>query len=109
MALTTEPLIQHLSALLVIIWLVRDAPNLVLNRLSTHPVENFFGLLRRITQDVNPFSQMLKVTANMPLMNKGIETFAKEADLDVRRIPSRMNMAGLKFRGAKLRRSTCPG
>jgi hypothetical protein len=42
-------------------------------------------------------------------MNDGIETLSKEGDLDVRRIPTCMNMAGVKFRGAKWRRRTCPG
>jgi hypothetical protein len=46
--------------------------------LSTHPVENFFGLLRRIIHDVNTFNQMLKAMANLHLMNKGIEIPSKQ-------------------------------
>jgi hypothetical protein len=51
-----EALIRHLNALLAIIWLLRDASDIALDRLSTHPVENFFGLLRRIIHDVNMFN-----------------------------------------------------
>jgi hypothetical protein len=70
--------------------------------MSTYPVENFFGLLRRIIHDVKTFNQMLKATANLRLMNKGIEALSKEGDPDVRRIPTRMNMAGVKVREAQM-------
>jgi hypothetical protein len=45
---------------------------------------------------------MLKPIANMPLMNEGIETLSKEGGPDVRRIPTRMNMAGVKVREAQM-------
>jgi hypothetical protein len=100
--LTTEALIRHLNTLLAIIWLPRDALDLALDRLSTHPVENFVGLLRSVVHDVNTFNHMLKATANLRLMNEGIETLSKEGDPDVRRIPTRMNMAGVKVREAQM-------
>jgi hypothetical protein len=46
-------------------------------------VENSFGLLRRIIHDVNTFNQMLKTTANLRLMNEGMEILSKEGDPDV--------------------------
>jgi hypothetical protein len=96
--LTKEPLIRHLNTLLAIIWLSRDACNIAPDRLSTYPVENFFGLLRRIIHDVDTLNQMLKATDNLHLMNEGIEILLKEGDPDVRRIPARMNIAGVKIR-----------
>jgi hypothetical protein len=45
---------------------------------------------------------MLKATANLRLMNEGIETLSKEGNLDVRRIPTRMNMASVKVREAQM-------
>jgi hypothetical protein len=36
------------------------------------------------------------------LMNEGIETLSKDADLDVRKIPTRMNTAGVKVREAQM-------
>jgi hypothetical protein len=74
--LTTETLIRHLNKLLAIIWLLRDAPDLALDRLSTHPVENFFGRLRRIIHDVNTFNQMLKAIDNLGLMNEGVKALS---------------------------------
>jgi hypothetical protein len=53
--------------------LPRDASDIALDRLSTHHVENFFDLLRRIIHDVNTSNQMLKATVNLRLMNEGIE------------------------------------
>jgi hypothetical protein len=100
--LITEALIRHLNTLLAIIWLLRDTPDLALDRVSTHFVENFFDLFRRIIHDDNPFNQMLKATANLHLMNEGIEILSKEGDSDVRRIPTGMNMAGVKAREAQM-------
>jgi hypothetical protein len=91
-----------LNALLEIIWLLRDALDLVLDRLWIHPVKNFFGLLRRTIHDGNTFNQMLKATANMSLMNEWIENLSNERNPDVRRIPTCMNMADVKFRGAQM-------
>jgi hypothetical protein len=82
--------------------LLRDASDIALDRLSTHPVENFCGLLRRIIHDVNTFNQMLKATANLCLINEGLKILSKEGDPDVRRIPTRMNMAGVKIRKAQM-------
>jgi hypothetical protein len=45
---------------------------------------------------------MLKVTANLRLMNEGIEILSKEGDPDVWRIPTRMNMARVKIRKAQM-------
>jgi DUF4097 and DUF4098 domain-containing protein YvlB len=87
---------------LAIIWLLRDASNITLNRLSTHPVENFFGLLMRIIHDVSTFNQMLKATANLRLMNEGIEILSKEGAPDVRQISTRMNMASVKIGKAQM-------
>jgi hypothetical protein len=100
--LTKDALIRHLNTLLAIIWLFRDASDVALDRLSRHPVENFFGLPRRIIHDVNTFNQMLKATADMCLMNEGIEILSKEGDPDVRPTPTRMNMAGVKIRKAQM-------
>jgi hypothetical protein len=100
--LTKEDLIRHLNTLLAIIWLLREASDIALDRLSTHPVENFFGLLRRMIHDVNTFNQMLKATANLRLMNERIDILSKEGDSDVQRIPTRMNMAGVKIRKAQM-------
>jgi hypothetical protein len=100
--LTKEALTRHLNTLLAIIWLLRDASDIALDRLSTHPLENFFGLVRRTIHDVNTFNQMLKATANLCLMNEGIEILSKEGDPDVCRIPTRMNMPGVKIRKAQM-------
>jgi hypothetical protein len=100
--LTKEGLIRHLNTLLAIVWLLRDASDIALDGLSTHPVENFFGLLRKTVHDVNTFNQMLKETANLRLMNQGTEILSKEGDPYVRRIPTRMNMASLKIRKAQM-------
>jgi hypothetical protein len=100
--LTTEALIRYLNILLAVIWLLRDVSELVLDRLSIHPVENFFSLLRRTIQDVNTFRSMLMATANLRLMNEGIETLSKEADSDIQKIPTRINMAGVKLREAQI-------
>jgi hypothetical protein len=100
--LTKEALIRHLNTLLVIIWLLRDASDIAFDRLSTHLVDNFFGLLRRIIHDVNTFNQMFNGTANLSLMNEGIEILLKEGDPDVRRIPTCMNMASVKIRKAQM-------
>jgi hypothetical protein len=66
-------------------------------------------LLRRIIRDVDTFNQMLKATANLRLMNEGIETFSKEGDPDVRRIPARMTMVDVKVGMPKWRKRTCSG
>jgi hypothetical protein len=100
--LTKEALIRHLNTLLAIICLLRDASDIALDRFSVHPVEHFFGLLRRITHDVNTFNQMVKATANLRLMNDGIEILSKEGDPDRRRIPTHMNMAAVKIRKAQM-------
>jgi hypothetical protein len=100
--LMKEVLIPLLNTLLAIIWLLRDASDIALDCLSTPPAENFFGLLRRIIHDANMFSQMLQATVNLRLMNERIEILSKEGDPDVRRIPTRMNMAGLKIRKAQI-------
>jgi hypothetical protein len=100
--LTKGALVRYLNTLLAIIWLLRDASDIALDRLSTHPVENFFGLLRRMIHDVNIFNQMLKATANLRLMKEGIEILSKEADPDFRRIPTRMTIAGVKIRKTQM-------
>jgi hypothetical protein len=76
--LTTEALIQYLNTLLAMFWLLRDVSDLGLDRLSTHPVEHFFSLLRRIIHDVNTFHQTLRAAVNLRLTNKGIETLSRE-------------------------------
>jgi hypothetical protein len=58
--------------------LLRDASDLALDRLSTHPAESFFGLLRRIVRNANAFNQIPKVTANLHLMNERIETLSRK-------------------------------
>jgi hypothetical protein len=40
----------------------------------------------------------VKATGDLPLMKEGIAILSKEGDPDVRRIPTRMNMAGMKIR-----------
>jgi hypothetical protein len=82
--------------------LLPDASDIALDYLSTHPVENLFGLLRRILHDVNMFNQILKTTADLRLMNEWIELLSKEGDPDVPRISTRMNMSGLKIRDAQM-------
>jgi hypothetical protein len=72
--LTTEAMIRYLNTRLAIIWSLRVVFDLSLDRLSTHHVEKFFVLLRRIIHDLNTFHQRLKTTANLRLMNEGIET-----------------------------------
>jgi hypothetical protein len=52
---------------------------------------------------------MLKATVNLRLMNEGIKILSKEGDPDVRRIPTRMNMAGMKIRKAKWTSRILPG
>jgi hypothetical protein len=54
--LTTEVLIWHLNTLRAIIWLLRAAPNLAIDRLSTHPAANSFRLFTRIIDDVHMFN-----------------------------------------------------
>jgi hypothetical protein len=82
--------------------LLRDASYITLDRLSTHPVENFSGLARRIIHDVNTFGQMLKATANLRLMNEGIEILLNDGDPDAQRIPTPTDMAGVKIRKAQM-------
>jgi hypothetical protein len=43
---------------------------------------------------------MLKAMANLQLTNKGIESLSREGDSDVQRIPTPINMAGVKLREA---------
>jgi hypothetical protein len=99
---TTEALIRYLNTLLVIIWSFRDVSDLALDRVVIHSVENFFGLLRRIIHDINTCNQILKVTTDLWLMSEGIETLSKKGNPDVQRIPTRINMAGVKLREAQV-------
>jgi hypothetical protein len=78
--------------------LLQDASDIAFDRLSRHPVKNFYGLLRRIIHDVNTFNQTLKAMPNMLLMNEGIEILSQEGDPNVQRISTRMDMAGVKIR-----------
>jgi hypothetical protein len=44
---------------------------------------------------------MVTATDNLRLLNKGMETLTKGGDPDVQKIPTRMNMVGVKLREAK--------
>jgi hypothetical protein len=59
-------------------------------------------LLRRIIHNVNTFNQMLKAMVTLRLMNEWLEILSKEEDPDVRRIPTHMNMAGVKIKKAQI-------
>jgi hypothetical protein len=41
-----------------------------LDRISTHPLENFFGLLRRLLHDCNRFDEFLHATARNAIVNE---------------------------------------
>jgi hypothetical protein len=106
--LRTDALIRYSNTRLAISWLLRDVSNLAFDRLSTDPVENFFHLLRNVIHDVNTLNRMLKTTTSLRLMNEGIETLSDEGDPDVQRIPTRMNMAGVKLRKAQIDQQDSP-
>jgi hypothetical protein len=55
------------------------------------PVERFFGYLRRVMHDVNPFKQTAKLIANVSVMK---ETLKSRNGKD--EIPTRMSIATVK-------------
>jgi hypothetical protein len=63
---------------------------LPLDRLTTHPLENFFGLMRRLLHDCNSFSEVLRAMARNSIVN---EVFVEiQHPLD---IAQRANLGGI--------------
>jgi hypothetical protein len=85
----------------------QDASDPAPGSVSIHPVENFFGMVRRIIRNVNMFNQTLTLTVNLRLMNEGIEIVSKEGDSDVRRIPARTKRASVRIREAQMDQEDC--
>jgi hypothetical protein len=85
------------KTVLVLLHVCDRVGDTALGRLSSHPVENFVGFLRRSVHDVNTFAQMLTVTARSTIVkqrwrrlglvdhirtrigNSGVEIFQGEA------------------------------
>jgi hypothetical protein len=84
-------LLRCMNAVIALIYaLVAVDVDLPLDRISTHPLENFFGLLRRILHDCNTFDELLHAAARNTVVD---EVFQQ---LDVRRdICGRENTAGI--------------
>jgi hypothetical protein len=80
-----------MNTVIALIHALTAIPNdLPLDRIGTHPLENFFGLLRRILHDCNKFDELLHAAARNVIVNEIL------ADLDAdRTICGRANTAGV--------------
>jgi hypothetical protein len=62
--------IRILNTVLVLLYVCDRVGNIAPGRRSSHPVENFFGFLRRSVHDVNPFAQILTATARSTIVKQ---------------------------------------
>jgi hypothetical protein len=94
--LAQKSLVRFSNTVLVIMYAMKEWPTaLALDRISTHPVENFFGLLRRALHDINTFKAIVKTVAKMRV---GRECAEVERDPEVvQKIATRTNIAGVKL------------
>jgi hypothetical protein len=79
-----------LNTIIIFLYILDKFEDIGLDRLLSHPLENFFGFLRRSIHDVNTFRQMLMATAK--------STSVTEAQKKLRladRIPKRANNSGV--------------
>jgi hypothetical protein len=63
--------IRILNLILILLHTLETFDDIALSHLSSHPVENFFGYLRRSVHDVNTFTQMLTATAKSGVVREG--------------------------------------
>jgi hypothetical protein len=59
-----------LNMILLVIASLRQFLEIALDRLGTHPCENYFRYLRRVVHDMNSYDQMLKAVAKTKLVKK---------------------------------------
>jgi hypothetical protein len=69
--LSERTAIRILNTVLVLLCVGDRVDDIALGRLSSHPVENFFGFVRRSVHDVNTFVQMLTATARSTIVKQG--------------------------------------
>jgi hypothetical protein len=87
-----KTIVRFLNTVVVILSSLRAYPDLALDRIGSHPVENFFGHLRRVTENVNTYEHMLSCIAKTKLMKEALTRL--KADNGIR---SRSNVGGVKL------------
>jgi hypothetical protein len=86
--------IRAMNTVLGFIFALRNLKfDIPLDRMSTHPLENFFGLLRRLLHDSNDFDALLRATAKNAVVNEVYHELKHPFD-----ICGRANTAGVVSR-----------
>jgi hypothetical protein len=83
--------IRILNTVLVLLCVCDRVGDIALGRLSSHPVENFFGFLRRSVHDVNTFAQMLTATARSTIVKQHWRRLGR-----VNHLPPNIGNSGVK-------------
>jgi hypothetical protein len=84
-------LMRSMSTIIGILSALRLVPDdIPLDRISTHPLENFFGLLRRLLHDCNSYDELLHGAARNAIVNEIYQELGHPRD-----ICGRENAAGI--------------
>jgi hypothetical protein len=81
-----------LKTILLLLASLRQFPEIALDRLDTHPCENYFEYLRRVVHDMNSYDQMLKAVGKTKAVKKGIVHINNDDH-----ISTRLNTGGVKL------------
>jgi hypothetical protein len=87
----TTTLRRCMSTVIGVIYAILKNPeDLPLDRIGTHPLENFFGLLRRILHDCNKFDELVHAAARTIVVDEAFEELRHP-----RNICGRKNVGGV--------------
>jgi hypothetical protein len=89
---TSRWTIRFLDTLLLLIFCIEKYRRLALDRLGTHPLENFFGFVRWDSNDINTAEQMIRTIAHADI--------AREAGRDLgleEQLRKRVNLGGVHY------------
>jgi hypothetical protein len=64
-----------LNTIILFLYIFDKIEDIALDRLSSHPLENFFGFLRHSAHDVNIFRQMFMTTAKSTIVKEAQKKF----------------------------------
>jgi hypothetical protein len=86
--------IRLLNTILLLIASLRQFLEIALDRLDSHPCENYFGYLRRVVHTMNSYDQMLKTVTKGKLVKKGLVHINNDSH-----IFTHLNTGGVKLSG----------
>jgi hypothetical protein len=89
---TTQWMVRFMDTSLLFIFSLQKYEQIALDRESSHPLENFFGSVRKDSHDVNTPEQMESTIAHTDLVKEAMNILQLDEH-----VPGRANLAGVRL------------